>query len=361
MLTGTFKFQKIIIMPRITDNTKTTFLRDDDLPIGGHSIYSVSNQLEEAQAAAQEALSNQDSSTSSTSSSKETPWYKKLGNWLSGIWDDITGKSKIELQNELEKERMELQYQYDLDAALNQYKLEAEALENAGYNKNLAYSNGGTQVSQQAPQLEAYSGSSRSQRMLQGAMQLMNFIPGVYQAQAGIQKVLQEKIRTAFDWLSLKDKSLEVADHQVERPWSSILTPTLFQNKSYEWLHKRGIERSIPDFYDLSHDYQEAMQGAFLAEYNSKRYNAASKYLANMYDYGHALEGSGIKTSTTPYYVTRNRLADLDLNQSQLNYNIDVNTKEFSKWAGIFSPVIQSLLGSATRLETNHWWKGHRY
>lgn len=279
----------------------------------------------------------------------------KIKNAISKVYDDLTGKSQTLLQNELEKERMELQYQYDLQAALNQYKIETEALESAGLNRNLVYNTGGTSVSQQAPKLEAYSGSSRVQRTLQGAMQLMQFIPGIYQAQAGIQKVLQEKIKTARDWLGLKNDSIDVADKEMERPIT--VSPTLFGNLSRKWKAKRGLYTGIVDGdYNGTGSYQSSMQKAYMAdlEYRNLRSKGMSEDLAakiasNIYDFGLSSEG-GVVDASNSYYYTRNRQALNNLKQSELNYNVDVDTKEFSKWAGIFSPLIQSLLGQAGRL-----------
>lgn len=78
---------------------------------------------------------------------------EKLADGLKGAWDDYTGKTAVEKQNEYNMEMWKLQNEYNTPA--NQMKRYLEA----GLNPNLIYSQGNAGNASSAPEMTAHQGS----------------------------------------------------------------------------------------------------------------------------------------------------------------------------------------------------------
>lgn len=157
--------------------------------------------------------------------------WSQFKNWLGQMKDDFTGISAIKLQNELNRQRAEEEYQRNLDA-IGDTK---SAYEAAGYNPNLLYGN--NPVSYEAPNLQAYSGSSKLDTMLARAGKVLSFIPAMYQATAALERIDQERektaqsqLRTTAMGLNLLRDSYRLDDLSLGRPYSA----------SVDILHAKG-------------------------------------------------------------------------------------------------------------------------
>lgn len=154
---------------------------------------------------------------------------------VSKVWDDLTGVSQIKMQNQLEKEVMDYKYQKDLDAIGDT----ADEYEAQGFNRNLLYGSANP-VSYQAPNLQAYSGSSRLENILSRTGKVLSLIPAMYQATAALEgidqareRTKQSEIKTMSMGLSLLDQGYKVGDLRLSHPFSPTLYPYRFGGKRH--------------------------------------------------------------------------------------------------------------------------------
>ena len=137
------------------------------------------------------------------------------------IWDDLMGKSQIELQNQLNRELAEEEYQRNLQSIGDT----AAAYEAAGFNRNLMYNQSPAQYN--APNLTAYSGSQKIDKILQRTGQVLSMIPAMYQATAALEAIDQSRLKTKRDeiglaaaGMSLIDKAYTIGDKAAAVPYN---------------------------------------------------------------------------------------------------------------------------------------------
>lgn len=153
---------------------------------------------------------------------------------VSKIYDDLTGKSQIEMQNQFQREMAEEEYQRNLQSIEDT----ASAYEAAGFNRNLMYSQGST--SYQAPQLQAYSGSAKLDTILSRVGKVLGIIPAMYQATAALEgidqareRTKQSEIKTMSMGMSLLDQGYKLGDIRLSHPFSPSLYPYRFAGKRH--------------------------------------------------------------------------------------------------------------------------------
>lgn len=152
------------------------------------------------------------------------------------IWDDLMGKSQIELQNQLNRELAEEEYQRNLQSIGDT----AAAYEAAGFNRNLMYNQSPAQFN--APNLTAYSGSSKIDKILQRTGQVLGMIPAMYQATAALEgidqareRTKQSEIKTMSMGMNLLDQGYKLGDVRLAHPFTPIIYP-------YRWSTKRHVK-----------------------------------------------------------------------------------------------------------------------
>ena len=167
-------------------------------------------------------------------SSESPAWWNQFKNWVSGVWDDVTGKSQIELQNQLNRELAEEEYQRNLQSIGDT----AAAYEAAGFNRNLMYNQSPAQYN--APNLTAYSGTQKIDKILQRTGQVLSMIPAMYQATAALEaidqareKTKQSEIKTMSMGMSLLDQGYKLGDVRLTHPFTPTLYPHRFGDKRH--------------------------------------------------------------------------------------------------------------------------------
>lgn len=150
------------------------------------------------------------------------------------IWDDLMGKSQIELQNKLNRELAEEEYQRNLQSIGDT----AAAYEAAGFNRNLMYNQSPAQFN--APNLTAYSGSQKIDKILQRTGQVLGLIPAMYQATAALEgidqareRTKQSEIKTMSMGMSLLDQGYKQGQNFFKLPFDPQLYPDMFSNKRH--------------------------------------------------------------------------------------------------------------------------------
>lgn len=152
------------------------------------------------------------------------------------IYDDLTGKSQMERQNEINREMAEEEYQRNLQSIGDT----AAAYEAAGFNRNLLYSKDG--VSYSAPQLQAYSGSKKIDTILSRVGTVLGMIPAMYQATAALEgidqareRTKQSEIKTMSMGMSLLDQGYKLGDIRLSHPFTPTIEP-------FSWSDKRHVK-----------------------------------------------------------------------------------------------------------------------
>lgn len=162
---------------------------------------------------------------------------QKVDDAVSKVYDDLTGKSNIELQNEFNRQMAEEEYQRNIESIGDT----AAAYEAAGFNRNMVYGSGnGSPVSYQAPDLQAYSGSKKLDAILQRTGKVLSIIPSMYQATAALEaidqareKTKQSEIKTMADGLNLLNLGYNVGEKRFALPFSPTLYPYRFGDKRH--------------------------------------------------------------------------------------------------------------------------------
>lgn len=183
---------------------------------------------------------------------------------ISKVWDDLTGKSSIKLQNELNNDLAEKEYQRNLQAIGDT----AAAYERAGLNRNLMYSSGHNAVNYSAPQLQAYSGSNKIDSIMSRVGKILSFIPAMYQATAALESIdqarertKQSEIKTMSMGMNLLDQGYKLGDISLARPWQPTLYPFRFGTKRHvKQLDSTSIGISNEGYEpDVFSDYADAI------------------------------------------------------------------------------------------------------
>lgn len=101
----------------------------------------------------------------------DTDNFGKIGNFFQGAWDDFTGKTAIDKQNEYNMQMWHMQNAYNTPAA------QVARYREAGLNPNLIYGNGSSSAgnASSAPEMEAHHGSAaKIMDLAQFVLQLKN-------------------------------------------------------------------------------------------------------------------------------------------------------------------------------------------
>lgn len=165
---------------------------------------------------------------------------RTFSNVARSVYDDLTGKSAIEVQNQANRELAEEEYQRNLQAIGDT----ASAYQAAGFNPNLMYSKDG--VSYSAPQITAYSGSQKIDNIMSRVGKVLSMIPAMYQATAALEgidqareRTKQAEIKTMADGMNLIDLGYKLGDNYLKHPFT-------FNLNSYRTSrHIRGISPSF--------------------------------------------------------------------------------------------------------------------
>lgn len=163
--------------------------------------------------------------------------WNQFKNWLGERYNDFTGKSNIELQNELDRQMAEEEYQRNISSIGDT----AAAYEAAGFNRNILYGgSNGSPVPYSAPNLQAYSGSKKLDTILQRTGAVLNMIPAMYQATAALEgidqareRTKQSEIKTMSMGMSLLDQGYKQGQNFFKFPFDPSLFPDMFSNKRH--------------------------------------------------------------------------------------------------------------------------------
>ena len=157
--------------------------------------------------------------------------FQGVGQFGQSIWDDLTGKSQIQMQNEFNRQMAEEEYQRNLQSIGDT----AAAYEAAGFNRNLMY--GSSPASYSAPELQAYSGSSKLDTILSRVGKVLNIIPAMYQASAALESIdqarertKQQEIKTMTDGINMLRNGYEFGKTHYSYPFMPI-----FQRPGRTW------------------------------------------------------------------------------------------------------------------------------
>lgn len=149
--------------------------------------------------------------------------FQGVGQFGQSIWDDLTGKSQIVMQNEFNRQMAEEEYQRNLQSIGDT----AAAYEAAGFNRNLMY--GSSPTSYSAPELQAYSGSSKLDTILSRVGKVLNIIPAMYQASAALESIdqarertKQQEIKTMTDGINMLRNGYEFGRTQYSLPFLPV-------------------------------------------------------------------------------------------------------------------------------------------
>lgn len=207
----------------------------------------------------------------------------RVANRVQELWDDYTGKSQIEMQNEYNREMAEEEYQRNLQSIGDT----AAAYEAAGFNRNLMYSS--SPASYQAPQLQAYSGSSKLDTIMSRVGKVLNFIPAMYQATAALESIdqarertKQAEIKTMSDGISMLRNSYELGKSNYSLPFVPVL-----KRPGRDWMDQTDFIKFGTN--DLTRRYADAaLRNTFdtldaIGISNSLR-NTRNSYLGYQYD-----------------------------------------------------------------------------
>lgn len=239
--------------------------------------------------------------------------WDKIKSGVTSVWNDLTGKSQIERQNELDRMMAEEEYQRNLQSIGDT----AAAYEAAGFNRNILYGgSSGSPVQYSAPQLQAYSGSKTLDTILNRVGAVTKFIPALYQATAGLEaidqareKTKQSEIRTMAMGMDLLDKGYNVGIKDAALPFFPV-----FNRNKRDWDNATDFVKYAQRLSDDNQSY-------------AKYYDAALK---NTFD---RLEAVGIVNQLNK---TRS---------SYLGYQDDLNRRYGA--AGKIAGLIGSGVGSA--------------
>lgn len=205
----------------------------------------------------------------------------EVNDTVSNIWDDLTGKSAIELQNKLDREMAEEEYQRNIQAIGDT----AAAYEAAGYNRNLLYGSA-SPTNYQAPRLQQYSGSAKLDTILSRVGKVLGSIPMLYQASAALEgidqsreRTKQSEIKTMSMGIDLLSKGYRLGDLQISRPFIPNIAKDWFSSKR----HFNDLEEvSLP------------LSGPIKGQYGLSAYKSAA--LKNQFA---LLDAIGLKNSLT--------------------------------------------------------------
>lgn len=250
---------------------------------------------------------------------------------VSNIYDDLTGKSQIELQNKLDREMAEEEYQRNLES-IGDTKAAYEA---AGFNPNLMYGSA-SQASYEAPKLQAYSGSAKLDSILSRTGKVLGMIPALYQATAALEgidqareRTKQSEIKTMSMGMNLLDLGYRLGDMYFKKPYFLSFSPKDF-----------GSKRHVNDFWSTA-NWLPWFHGDTSGKGRQSYYNYADAALKNTFD---LLASVGIKNQMN---TTLN-------NWRGYQYSLD---RKFGAAGRIVGMASQGIGAVSKFLPLNSFWK----
>lgn len=289
-----------------------------------------------------------------TEPTSSTPWYKRLWNYMTGdgqgaqaiskLWDDITGKNTVKLQNQLNEQSAEKEYQRTLQS----YSDTMQAYKDAGINADLANAKGAQSTSYNAPNLMAYSGSDRAQFVFNRIAQMANLIPAIYQGEIARQQVDQAQLDTEI-------KKEDLINSMNQNDDSIQARPLGFFRAAGRGLYGIGTPKGF-DFITTS-DWKNE-----LGEYNleakkldneEKRLNIDKKLNDNYFNYG-------ISRVDTSGHLTPHRIVTPNFAQENKIREVDVDYANTMKKMGIAGQVVKMLGNFGLSFANPNLWKSVR-
>lgn len=294
------------------------------------------------------------SDSSGSGSSKIKDAWNKFKGWISGVWDDLTGKSQIELQNQLDRDMAEEEYQRNLQSIGDT----AAAYEAAGLNRNLLYGgSNGSPVQYSAPNLQAYSGSRKIDSILSRVAAVTKFIPAMYQATAGLEaidqareKTKQSEIRTMAMGMDLLDKGYKVGEQNFKLPFVPEFQKYMRGYDDYNFFDFLKLSPYTNDVQSIRRYADSALKNTFdtleavgVANSLNKTRNS---YMGYQYDldrrFGAAgrvmnLVGSGVGTAVKAILPFKGLKATKQLNKLRSIPTVHNHTHYDTKYTNIYN------------------------
>lgn len=284
---------------------------------------------------------------------KDQEWYDEHGmeqpssnyvnDVVSDIWNDVTGQTAVNQQNEANKQLAAYQAQMNEEfynkysspqALMNQYQ-------QAGLNPDLMYSGVGSGQgnvpSYSAPSVNRkLSGIEQITRALSLVTGIMNVQNLMYNTVASREIAEQNSVKT----LGLVEDVLNKRrNNHVEGNIVGFMPkfdfPGLFKRSALSRL-KFEDTSSLP----LLERYSDIMR--------QQRFNNAFKsFMYNAHEYGNYIDSLGDSVIYKPYddwranAIWRNKVLEFDSKQRQFTYDWDQDYKTIMKSAGFAGPVLQ--------------------
>lgn len=257
--------------------------------------------------------------------------------FIKDLWNDFTGVTQVEKQNQANQELAKYQAQVNEDF-YNKYSSPSaimDQLEKAGLNRNLAYSaatGGQSNVpSYSAPQVERQmSGSQKFERALSMLSGLLGFKQNMYQTDAAREQAEQAAIKTRSDYQQLLKQSW---DNKIYGLTRGLTDAGWFRRWKDRRARKPGsVDAALGSSDDLFSQYMDAYRGA---EFNK----LLQPGFENGFNYGAWWKNmdEGLQKSPVPSYMYyRNK-------QMEFNYNWDQEFKTYLKSAGALAPYLSIL------------------
>lgn len=246
----------------------------------------------------------------------------RFGKWLTNRWNDLTGQTAIDKQNEanMQMARYQTQVQEELYKKYSSPEAIINQLRAAGLNPNLAYgqaSGGQSNVPGfQAPNVErGLTSSQKFDQALSKMASVLNLKQLVYQTDAQREVAKQSVIKTLHDAVGYKSAALDYS-------LNSDMLGASISGKDLPGINFVGT--------DLYNRYIDAYR-------NSKLSSFVSPTLALANDYGYDIRNMR-------FLQDFSGAKDIARKQSLLNYEIDQDYKAMLKRAGIAGPLIQGIL-----------------
>lgn len=264
---------------------------------------------------------------------------KNFGNWLGGLWDDWTGKSAVDLQNQGNLDMAKYQQQVE-EELYNKYRSPAAIMQqykDAGLNPNLIYGSASAGIGGSphfnAPHVERnLSGSEKLNAALSAISAVQGVKTSLYNTEAAREAAEQSSIKTLNDLVSYRRNA---RDYELENDATGYKEQNLFKRifkKRRGVVSQAEIEKLIPEGMEDNSRLSE-----YVGAYRKKMLSDfARPGVQNRRDAASALGDEITAKYLDEYLDTRNK-------QQNLDYEIDSNFKNISKAFEAGGPLLQFL------------------
>lgn len=253
----------------------------------------------------------------------------KFGKWLTNRWNDITGQTAIDKQNEanMQMAKYQTQVQEELYKKYSSPEAIMKQLQAAGLNPNLTYSAAtggqGNVPGFQAPNVErGLTSSQKFDQALSKMASVLNLKQMVYQTDAA-REDLNSRI--------LDNDSKLISNR---RNWFDFTLDTM--SKDLQKL----------DMYDspVSGNYSGSVRGSINGTLPQYIQSARESAIAKLLEPALSLRENYGFDAGTMNKLSFDGIQTIRRNQAALDYEIDQDYKAMLKRAGIAGPLIQGLL-----------------